>query len=127
MGAYSGETHPPSHLSGTYGGISHPRYNDIVKDELVKYMKSNNIKVMDQDKKTWDFIKKVEDGLNHQGKPHKELKAFNDAIRKQRSAYLKGEPGTGFPKSEQWTVARRKGSPNRRGHASPSVRSWPHS
>ncbi len=37
FGSYSGPT-DPKHLNGTYGGVSHPKYNAFVKEELEKYI-----------------------------------------------------------------------------------------
>ena len=43
MGSYSGPTNP-SHLNDTYGGVSHPEYSKIVKQQIKDYMEEHRIK-----------------------------------------------------------------------------------
>jgi hypothetical protein len=91
LGAWSGPTDPPHHF-GTYGGVTHDRYNILVREELERYFRKHGIKQMTAEQ-MYDFASKVEAGLNHNGKVHPELKKFNDAIRKEHAAWLRAEKG----------------------------------
>jgi hypothetical protein len=80
MGAYSGPTDPP-HGNRTYGGLTHPQYNDIVKDELKGFIKQRKIKKMTVAQME-EFISLINRGLDASGKPDRRIAAFNNAIRK---------------------------------------------
>ena len=45
MGAYTGGT-VPVHGNKTYGGLTHPEYNDLVKEQLRTYIKKNKVRKM---------------------------------------------------------------------------------
>jgi RHS repeat-associated protein len=107
MGAYSGRTFPDHHF-GTYGGISHARYNQLVRENLLLYMKENNIKRMGQEDME-RFIKLIQEGRDYKGKLNKELKAFNDAIRLEREAFLRGGPNRGFREPDSLDIWRKRG------------------
>ena len=90
MGAYSGPT-TPSHRYWTYGGVSHAQYNNIIRENLLKYMEKHNLSRMGQEH-MWDFIEKIKNGQNFEGEPDRQIKSFNDAIKRQREAYVKVNP-----------------------------------
>jgi hypothetical protein len=81
-GSYSGAT-DPSHLNATYGGVSHPKYNQAVKGELKKFLKMNNItktKTMTTEQMK-EFVGLIENGLDANGKEHSVIGQFNSAIK----------------------------------------------
>jgi hypothetical protein len=80
MGAYSGPT-DPSHLNGNYGGVKHRRYNELVDQELMKFIKARKIEKMTA-KEMEEFIGLINNGLGANGEPNKEIADFNNAIRK---------------------------------------------
>ncbi len=88
MGAYSGQT-SPDHGYKTYGGVSHARYNQIVRENLMKYMIANNIRKMSvEDMRT--FTNQIIEGRGYDRKIDKNLKSFNDAIKNERLEFLRG-------------------------------------
>lgn len=107
MGAYSGKTQP-DHCFGTYGGVSHKRYNELVRKNLLKYMENNGLSKMGQ-KDMEKFGKQIQEGKNYKGTTDKELKSFNDAIRGQRDAYVKAGKNRGFREADSLDVWRKRG------------------
>jgi hypothetical protein len=79
MGAYSGPTIPP-HGNETYGGITHPQYNEKVNEELKKFIEARKIKKMTAEQME-EFIGLINNGLGANGKAHDAIAAFNKAIR----------------------------------------------
>lgn len=55
------------------------------------------------------FIKLIQEGRDHNGRLDPELKAFNDAIRAQREAFLKQRPYRGFREPDSLAVWRKRG------------------
>ena len=80
MGAYSGRTDPP-HRNATYGGLTHPQYNNLVKDELKEFIKQRKIKKMTVAQME-EFTSLIVRGLDASGEPDRRIGAFNKAIRK---------------------------------------------
>jgi uncharacterized protein RhaS with RHS repeats len=94
LGAYSGKT-DPNHCFDEYGRVKHRRYNNLARENLEAYMKANNIKKLTQ-MQISDFISKLQNGLNFEGKVDKEIQAFNNAIRssvKDGASLAKGLSG----------------------------------
>jgi hypothetical protein len=79
MGAYSGPT-DPAHGNGTYGGITHPEYNQKVNEQLKEFIKARKIKKMTAEQME-EFVSLINNGLGANGKAHDEIAAFNKAIR----------------------------------------------
>jgi hypothetical protein len=79
MGAYSGPT-DPAHGNGTYGGITHPQYNEKVNEELKKFIEARKIKKMTA-KDMEEFIGLINNGLGANGQAHDAIAAFNKGIR----------------------------------------------
>ena len=55
------------------------------------------------------FIKLIQEGRDYKGKLDKELKAFNDAIRLEREAFLRSGPNRGFREPDSLEVWRKRG------------------
>ena len=90
QGSYSGATRDArgkGHQFGTYGGVTHARYNDLVRAEMQGYINANKIGKMTTAQMD-DFISKIQAGQDHAGNPNKELTAFNDEIRRQSQAHI---------------------------------------
>ncbi len=75
------------HHFGTYGGVTHARYNDIVKEQLELYLKNNKIDKLTPQQMD-DFIAKIRDGKEWNGMANKELTSFNSEIKRQRITFL---------------------------------------
>jgi hypothetical protein len=71
MGAYSVPT-DPSHRNGTFGGLTHPQYNNLVKKELKKFIQHHKIEKMQQ------FIGQINNGLDAFGEPYPAIAEFNE-------------------------------------------------
>jgi hypothetical protein len=77
----SGSTSGPTnkqHGYGEYGGVKHSDYNKFVKDELQKFAKGKKMSGKDMEK----FAGLIQEGKDAAGKEHPQIKAFNDAIKK---------------------------------------------
>jgi hypothetical protein len=97
MGSYSGPT-DPAHNYGTIGGVRHRDYNQIVKDQLKKFIDHRKIKKMTPEQME-EFIDLINNGLDAFGEPHPQIAAFNNAIRKALPK------GTSVPKKMEDIIA----------------------
>ena len=92
----SGETFPP-HNFGTYGGVSHKRYNELVREQLKEFMKIEGISA--EKKMTTEqmqlFIERMRDGKLCNGKKpgrwskFRDIGKFNEAIKAERIVFEK--------------------------------------
>lgn len=86
----SGELDHP-HNFGAYGGVKHSRYNEVVMTEFDKFYKAKKKdKLSGADMK--EFADLIKSGKGANGKPNKELKAFNDEILASRQRYIMQNP-----------------------------------
>lgn len=80
MGSYSGPT-DPAHNYGTFGGVTHREYNQLVKKELERFIDHRMIKKMTPEQME-EFVELINKGLDAFGEDHPRIATFNDAIRK---------------------------------------------
>ena len=69
----------PQHCNKTYGGISHPKYNELVATEFKNFMAGKSNKVTAAEMK--EFIDNIKQGKGADGKIVPGIKSFNDAIK----------------------------------------------
>ena len=83
------------HRNGTYGGVTHPKYNDSVADEFERHFAKQireGKKISGQEMK--DFI----DNKLRNARRGTDIRKFNDAIEKQREKFTESKRRDNFPK-----------------------------
>jgi hypothetical protein len=75
--------------------VKHSDYSAKVRSNLEQLIASNRGKKISVETMR-DFIANIEAGKDYRGALDKKLKAFNDAIRRAREAYVAGGPNRGF-------------------------------
>ena len=88
LGNASGELLEP-HTFRSYGGVTHSEYNTIVTEQLEKLIEESGRECIGLDEMK-GLLDNIRDGKDRLGKVNRKLKLFNDAIRKERAALLKG-------------------------------------
>jgi hypothetical protein len=81
-GIYSGPTNP-KHDYGTYGGVTHDKYNEVIREQIDDYMTKNGktqLSKADVHKLAGNFA----NGKGATGKIHPEIRDFNSAVIKLR-------------------------------------------
>jgi len=104
------------HNFGEYGGVKHSDYNKYVEAELDKFYKKKGKRYLSGGD-VFDFCNLLKDGKGADGKPHKYIGAFNDAIRKHRHAYINVNPARRGFRAPQTAENLRNTGNNLKSHA----------
>ena len=95
LGAWTGQT-SPDHGGGTYGGVTHPAYTDLVAEQMDAYIKRLGLspeKKMTAEQMR-DFALNMRDGKLQTGEApgfwsakYKKIADFNEAVQAERTAF----------------------------------------
>jgi RHS repeat-associated protein len=113
LGAYSGFLGEKHNWGSVYDGVSHPQYNDRVKELMKDYLKERKIVGKIDDREMTRIVDALKDGKHPRfpnGTPDDTLKRFNSKAKELRSAWVSAGKNRGSRALECCETFKSRGS-----------------